>query len=98
MMEQKVSTKTITGKVVSDKMDKTVVVAVQRRRQHPIYKKSYSVTKKYKVHDEAATAHYGDVVEIVPTRPLSRTKHFRVLRILTKGEVAESAELKEIVK
>jgi small subunit ribosomal protein S17 len=95
-MEQKPQIKTMTGRVVSDKMTKTVVVEVEGRRQHPIYKKAYKVVKKYKVHDEAGQAHYGDVVEVVPSRPLSRTKHFRLLRIITKGEVAESAELKEI--
>jgi len=96
MMEEKRSAKTMIGKVVSDKMAKTVVVAVESRRQHPIYKKAYKVVKKYQVHDEDGLAHYGDKVQVVATRPLSRTKHFRLLRILTKGEVAESAELKEI--
>jgi len=95
-MEQKHAAKTMIGKVVSDKMTKTVVVAVESRRRHPIYKKAYKVVKKFKVHDEAGAAHYGDMVEMVATRPLSRTKHFRLGRILTKGEVAESAELKEI--
>ncbi len=86
----------MTGKVVSDKMTKTVVVAVESRRTHPIYKKAYKVVKKFLVHDEAGAAHYGDTVEMVATRPLSRTKHFRLSRVLTKGQVAESAELKEI--
>ena len=95
-MEQKPQIKTLKGRVVADKMMKTVIVEVEGRRQHPIYKKSYKVVKKYQVHDEAGEAHYGDVVEITPSRPLSRTKHFRLLRILTRGEVAESAELKEI--
>ncbi|MEN8613762.1 30S ribosomal protein S17 [Dehalogenimonas sp. THU2] len=97
-METERKTKTMIGRVVSDKMDKTVVVAVETRRQHPIYKKSYRVVKKYKVHDETGTAHYGDTVEMLATRPLSRTKHWRLGRVLTKGEVAESAELKEISK
>ena len=95
-MEEKHAAKTMIGKVVSDKMTKTVVVAVESRRRHPIYKKAYKVVKKYQVHDEAGAAHYGDTVEMVATRPLSRTKHFRLSRIITRGQVAESAELKEI--
>ncbi|KTB47476.1 30S ribosomal protein S17 [Dehalogenimonas alkenigignens] len=95
-MEKVKSSKTMIGRVVSDKPSKTVVVAVESRREHPIYKKSYKVVKKYQVHDENGAAHYGDIVEMIPTRPLSRTKNFRLLRVVTKGEVAESAELKEI--
>jgi len=86
------------GRVVSDKMPKTVVVEVERRREHPIYKKAYKVVKKYQAHDETSSAHYGDTVEMVETRPLSRTKHWRISRIISKGEVAESAELKEVVE
>ena len=96
MMEQNRKIKKVIGKVVSDKMDKTVVVAVETRRQHRIYKKSYKVVKKYKVHDEKGEANYGDVVEILPTRPLSRTKHWRLGKVLVAGTVAESAEVKEI--
>lgn len=96
MMEQKHEAKTLIGRVVSDKMMKTIIVEVEGRRQHPLYKKAYKVIKKYQVHDEAGQAHYGDTVEMVASRPLSRTKHFRLLRVITKGEVAESAELKEI--
>jgi small subunit ribosomal protein S17 len=81
-MEKGKSSKTMIGRVVSDKPSKTVVVAVESRREHPIY--------------ENGAAHYGDIVEMIPTRPLSRTKNFRLLRVVTKGEVAESAELKEI--
>ena len=95
-MEQKPQIKTLVGQVVSDKMMKTIIVEVEGRRQHPIYKKSYKVIKKFQVHDESGEAHYGDKVEITPSRPLSRTKHFRLLRVITKGQVAESAELKEI--
>jgi len=95
-MEQKPQIKTMIGRVVSDKMMKTIVVEIEGRRQHPIYKKAYKVVKKFQVHDEAGEAHYGDKVEITPSRPLSRAKHFRLLRVITKGEVAESAELKEI--
>jgi small subunit ribosomal protein S17 len=96
MMEERRAAKKLIGRVVSDKMTKTVVVSVESRRKHPLYKKAYKVVKKYQVHDEAGAAHYGDTVEMVATRPLSRTKHWRLSRILTKGKVAESAELKEI--
>lgn len=96
MMEQNRKIKKVIGKVVSDKMDKTVVVAVETRRQHRIYKKSYKVVKNYKVHDEKGEANYGDVVEILPTRPMSKTKHWRLGRVLVAGTVAESAEVKEI--
>ncbi|TFG46232.1 MAG: 30S ribosomal protein S17 [Dehalococcoidia bacterium] len=95
-MEQSRKIKKVIGRVVSDKMDKTIVVAVETRRQHPIYKKSYKVVKNYKVHDENGVAHYGDTVSIVPTRPLSKTKHWRLGQVLTQGELAESSELKEI--
>ncbi|ADJ26389.1 30S ribosomal protein S17 [Dehalogenimonas lykanthroporepellens BL-DC-9] len=94
-MEQARKVKKSVGRVVSDKMNKTIVVAIETRRQHPIYKKSYKVVKKYKVHDEKGEAAYGDTVEIIPTRPLSSTKHWRLGQILSRGEVAESAELKE---
>lgn len=68
------------GTVVSDKMDKTVVVKVDSSRRHPKYKKSYKVSKKFKAHDEANEFHIGDRVEIEETKPLSKDKHFKVLR------------------
>lgn len=71
--------KTLKGLVVSDKMDKTVVVAVTRFVKHPRYQKFLKVTKKYKAHDEANTHKVGDTVEIVETRPLSKDKHFSVV-------------------
>lgn len=70
--------KTLKGVVVSDKMQKTIVVKVDRYVEHPKYKKFYKVSKKYKAHDEANTKKIGDVVEIVETRPLSKTKSFAV--------------------
>ncbi|MCC7436555.1 30S ribosomal protein S17 [Candidatus Nomurabacteria bacterium] len=71
--------KTIKGTVVSDKMDKTVVVAVTRFVKHPKYQKYLKITKKYKAHDEANASKVGDAVEIVETRPMSKDKHFSVV-------------------
>jgi small subunit ribosomal protein S17 len=70
----------ITGLVVSDKMDKTVVVEVHERKRHPKYHKSYTVTKKYKAHDEANEYHLGDKVVIESIRPMSKEKKFKVLK------------------
>lgn len=66
------------GTVVSNKMDKTVVVAVQRMVEHPLYRKKYAVTTKFKAHDEDNRCEVGDVVEISETRPISRHKHWAV--------------------
>lgn len=71
--------KTIKGLVVSDKMDKTVVVAVTRFVKHPKYHKYFKITKRYKAHDEHNATHTGDKVEIVETRPRSKDKHFEVV-------------------
>ena len=71
------------GTVVSDKMDKTVVVAVENRFPHSIYRKTVSRTTRYKAHDEANTARVGDRVRITETRPLSRTKRWTVAEVLT---------------
>ena len=70
------------GKVVSDKMDKTVVVAVESRVRHPLYGRIVRRTKKFKAHDEQNQYHVGDTVEIVETRPLSRDKTWRVQRLV----------------
>ncbi len=71
------------GTVVSDKMDKTVVVAVENRFPHPIYQKTVSRTKRYKAHDEANACKVGDRVRITETRPLSRTKRWAVAEVLS---------------
>ena len=71
--------KTLKGVVVSDKMDKTVVVSVSRFVKHPKYGKYYNVTKKYKAHDEGNTCKIGDKVEIAETRPISKDKKFKVI-------------------
>ncbi len=81
--------KTRTGRVVSNKMDKTVVVAVETLKRHPLYKKTIKRVVKYKAHDKNNECGLGDKIRIVETRPLSRQKRWRVAEIITKGEVAE---------
>jgi small subunit ribosomal protein S17 len=72
------------GTVVSDKMEKTVVVAVENRFPHPIYQKTVSRTTRYKVHDEDNSCRVGDRVRIIETRPLSRTKRWKVVEVLDR--------------
>ncbi len=81
--------KTRVGRVVSDRMDKTVVVAVETPKRHPLYKKTIKRVVKYKAHDENNECRQGDMVRIIETRPLSRQKRWRVAEIITKGEVVE---------
>lgn len=81
--------KTLQGVVVSDKMDKTVVVSIARFVKHPFYGKFYKVNKKYKAHDENNEYKVGDMVEIVSTRPLSKDKKFRVVALLKNLSVGE---------
>jgi small subunit ribosomal protein S17 len=82
------ATKERVGTVVSDKMDKTVVVAVENRFPHPIYKKTVSRTKRYKAHDEANACKVGDRVRITETRPLSRTKRWAVAEVLNTSSAS----------
>ncbi len=77
------------GHVVGNKMDKTVVVAVETLRRHPLYKKSIKKAVKYKAHDEKKECQLGDGVRIVETRPLSKFKRWRVAEIITKAKVVE---------
>ena len=77
------------GQVVSDKMDKTVVVAVETPKRHPLYKKTMKRVVKYKAHDEKNKCRAGDRVIIMETRPLSREKRWRVAEIVAKAEVVE---------
>ena len=86
-MEEK--RKTRFGRVVSDKMAKTVVVAVETPKRHPLYRKTIRRVVKYKAHDEKNQCRLGDMVRIAETRPLSKDKRWRVVEILTKGEIAE---------
>lgn len=74
------------GKVVSDKMEKTVVIAVEDKTRHPLYGKTVRQTKKYKAHDEENTCRIGDEVKIMETRPLSKDKRWRVVEVLRRAE------------
>ena len=78
--------KVFTGLVVSDKMDKTIVIAVTSRKKHSRYKKYLTQTKKFKAHDERGEAHIGDTVKVVETRPLSKEKRWRLLEILERAK------------
>ena len=80
-------TRTLTGTVTSDKMDKTVTVLVERRVKHPLYGKYVVESKKYHAHAEANECGVGDKVEIAETRPLSKTKSWKVTRILEKAVI-----------
>jgi small subunit ribosomal protein S17 len=75
-----------TGVVVSDRMDKTVVVRIDRSFRHPLYAKTVRRSKKLAVHDEANEAHVGDRVRVVETRPLSKTKRWRVVEIVERAK------------
>ena len=77
------------GRVISDKMDKTIIVAVEWRRAHPIYKKAVRRRTRFRAHDEQNTCRIGDLVRIVETRPLSKTKRWRLEEILSRQEIAE---------
>ena len=78
--------KTRIGTVVSDKMDKTIVVAVEDSYQHPLYKKTLKRTYKLKAHDENNECGIGDTVEVMDTRPLSKDKRWRLIRIIEKAK------------
>ena len=84
----------ISGIVVSDKVDKTIVVNVHTPKTHPIYKKQYSISKKFIVHDEKNEAKVGDLVSIVETRPISARKRFKLDHIIDKAAISQ--EDKEI--
>ena len=81
--------KTRFGRVVGDKMAKTVVVMVETPKRHPLYKKTIKKTVRYQAHDEKNECRQGDVVKITETRPLSRHKRWRVAEIVTRAEVVE---------
>lgn len=84
--------KTRIGRVVSDKMDKTVVVAIETLVRHPLYGRIMRRTKKFKAHDEENLCRIGDRVKIVETRPLSKEKRWRVMQILERPETGRRAE------
>ena len=86
-MEERNLRKTMIGTVVSDKMDKTVVVAVEDSVAHPIYNKTVKRTYKLKAHDEENTCKAGDRVKVIETRPLSKDKRYRVVEIVEKADI-----------
>jgi small subunit ribosomal protein S17 len=86
-MSERNQRKVYTGRVVSDKMDKTVTVLVETHKKHPLYGKRVKYSKKYKAHDEQNEAKIGDVVRIMETRPLSATKRFRLVEIVEKAVI-----------
>ena len=81
-MSERNARKVLIGKVVSDKMDKTIVVAIETYKKHDLYHKRIKVTKKFKAHDENNQAKIGDIVKIMETRPLSRDKRFRLVEVV----------------
>lgn len=85
-MEERANRKSRVGRVVSDKMDKTIVVAVETFVRHPLYGKSVKKTTKFKVHDEQNQCGVGDRVRIMETRPLSKDKYFRLVEIIEKAK------------
>ena len=85
MTESSSNKRTLTGRVVSDKMDKTVTVLVERRVKHPLYGKIVTRSKKYHAHDEKNECRVGDTVRIQETRPLSARKHWRVVEVVAKA-------------
>jgi small subunit ribosomal protein S17 len=83
-MSDRLQRKVREGTVISNKMDKTVVIEQRRRVQHPVYKRYITLTKKYYAHDEKNECQIGDFVRIMETRPLSKQKHWRVVEVLEK--------------
>ncbi len=85
-MAERAARKVRTGVVVSDKMDKTVVVSIESTVKHPLYGKIYKRNSKLQAHDEANDAHIGDTVRVMETRPLSKNKRWRVLEIVERAK------------
>jgi small subunit ribosomal protein S17 len=86
-MEERNQRKVYQGKVVSDKMDKTITVLIETKKTHPLYGKRVKYSKKFKAHDEMNEAKTGDIVKIMETRPLSATKRFRLIEVVEKAIV-----------
>ena len=84
--KKKSNRKVLTGSVVSDKMQKTVVIRITRRKLHPLYKKYVTKTKKIKAHDERNECSIGDIVRVIESRPLSKDKNWRLLEIVEKAK------------
>ncbi|MBR5480014.1 MAG: 30S ribosomal protein S17 [Clostridia bacterium] len=85
-MSERAFRKTRVGRVVSNKMDKTIVVAIEDRIQHPLYKKIMKTTTKLKAHDENNECNIGDKVKVMETRPLSKDKRWRLVEIIEKAQ------------
>jgi len=85
-METRNNRKTRTGKVVKNKMEKSIIVAIERKVAHPLYKKYFKRTTKFYAHDEKNEAGVGDTVKIMETRPLSKLKRWRLVEIVTKAK------------
>ncbi|WP_062196941.1 30S ribosomal protein S17 [Massilibacterium senegalense] len=86
-MSERNQRKVLTGRVVSDKMDKTITVVVETYKKHSLYGKRVKVSKKYKAHDEQNQAKIGDIVRIMETRPLSKDKRFRLVEIVEEAVI-----------
>ncbi|MBA4537024.1 30S ribosomal protein S17 [Bacillus aquiflavi] len=86
-MSERNQRKVYIGRVVSDKMDKTVTVLVETYKKHPLYGKRVKYSKKFKAHDEQNVAKVGDIVRIMETRPLSATKRFRLVEVVEKAVI-----------
>lgn len=85
--------KRLIGQVVSNKMDKTVVVVVERTRRHPLYGKVIRISKRYKAHDETNACQVGDQVRLIESRPYSKDKHFRVEEIMKRAAQIDTTPL-----
>lgn len=86
-MSERNQRKVYTGRVVSDKMDKTITVLIETYKKHPLYGKRVKYSKKFKAHDELNQAKVGDIVQIMETRPLSATKRFRLVKVVEKAVI-----------
>jgi small subunit ribosomal protein S17 len=87
MAEERNTRKVVHGRVVSDKMDKTIVVLVETYKKHPLYGKRVKYSKKFKAHDEQNVAKIGDLVKIMETRPLSKDKRWRLVEVVEKAVI-----------
>lgn len=93
-MKTAVNKKTLTGTVVSNKMDKTAVIKVVRQFAHPTFKKVVKTTKRYKVHDEKNECQPGDFVSVCETRPISKHKRWRLIEVLKSATLVEQGQEK----
>jgi len=90
--------RTIVGTVSSDKTDKTIVVTVHTRKTHPLYKKQYTISKKFMAHDEKNEAHIGDRVTIMETRPLSARKRYLLANILERATISQEESVEAVTQ